>query len=119
MTPAKKTAFFYLLATAMNTASATLGQYSALAESSCLETAKSKELECGPMPSVMAALPNIGGVAPSVQRRKIWLTPTTKLPCSNAAKTGNPLKFAVVPQCQPLAGRIHHIIRKCGGDIAV
>jgi len=24
---------------------------------------------------------------------KVWLTPTTKLPCSNAAKTRNPLKL--------------------------
>jgi len=45
----------------------------------------------------MVALPNIGGVAPSVQRRKVWLTPTTRVPCSNAAKTRNPLKFAGVP----------------------
>jgi len=45
-------------------------------------------LECGPIPNVMAALPNIGGVLCScVQRRKVWLTPTTKVPCSNAAKT--------------------------------
>ena len=49
------------------------------------------------MPNVMAALPNIGG-ALSVQRRKVWLTPTTRVPCSNAAKTRNPLKFAGVPQ---------------------
>jgi len=28
----------------------------------------------------------------------VWLTPTTKVPCSNAAKTRNPLKFAGVPQ---------------------
>ena len=34
----------------------------------------------------------------SVQRRKVWLTPTTTVPCSNAAKTRNPLKFAGVPQ---------------------
>jgi len=34
------------------------------------------KLECGPMPNVMAALPNIGGA--SVQRRKVWLTPTTR-----------------------------------------
>jgi len=27
-----------------------------------------------------------------------WLTPTTGLTCSNAAKTRNPLKFAGVPQ---------------------
>ena len=47
------------------------------------------------MPNVMAALPNIGS---SVQRRKVWLTPTTRVPCSNAAKSRNPLKFAGVPQ---------------------
>ena len=34
----------------------------------------------------------------SVQRRKVWLTPTTRMPCSNAAKTPNPLKLAGVPQ---------------------
>ena len=33
-----------------------------------------------------------------VQRRKVSLTPTTGVPCSNAAKTRNPLKFAGVPQ---------------------
>ena len=37
-------------------------------------------------------------VAPSVQRRKVWLTPNTGLPCSNAAKTRNPLKLAGMPQ---------------------
>ena len=37
-------------------------------------------------------------MAPSVQRRKVWLTPTTRVLCSNAAKTRNPLKFAGVPQ---------------------
>jgi len=56
------------------------------------------ELECGPMPNVMVALPNIGGALSSVQRRKVWLTPTTRVPCSNAAKTRKPLKFAGVPQ---------------------
>jgi len=49
-----------------------------------------------PMPNVMAALPNIGGAL--VQRRKVWLTPTTTVPCSNAAKTRNPLKLDGVPQ---------------------
>jgi len=48
------------------------------------------------MPNVMAALPNI--VVPSVQRRKVWMTPTTTVPCSNAAKTRNPLKLPRVPQ---------------------
>jgi len=33
-------------------------------------------------------------VAPSVQRRKVWLMPTTGVPCSYAAKTQNPLKLA-------------------------
>jgi len=46
------------------------------------------------MPNVMAALLNIG--APSVQRRKVWLTPTTRVPCSNDAR--RELKFAGVPQ---------------------
>jgi len=36
---------------------------------------QTNELKCGPMPNVMVALPNIGGA--SVQRRKVWLTPTT------------------------------------------
>jgi len=27
----------------------------------------------------------------------VWLTPTSIVPCSNAAKTRNPLKFAEVP----------------------
>jgi len=48
------------------------------------------------MPNMMAALPNIGGAL--VQCRKVWLTPTTTVPCSNAAKTRNLLKFAGVPQ---------------------
>jgi len=48
------------------------------------------------MPNVMVALPNIGGA--SVQRRKVWLTPTTRVPCSNATKTRKPLKFAGVSQ---------------------
>ena len=49
------------------------------------------KLECGPMPNVMAALPNIGGalygssVIPFlVPCRKVWLTPATGVPCSNA-----------------------------------
>jgi len=40
------------------------------------------------MPNVMAALPNIGGALCSSQRRKVWLTPTTPVPCSNAANIG-------------------------------
>jgi len=37
-------------------------------------------------------------VAPSVQRRKVWLTPTAIVPCCSAAKTRNPLKFALCPK---------------------
>ena len=44
------------------------------------------------MPNVMVALSNIG------QRRQVWLTPTTRVPCGNAAKTRNQLKFTGVPQ---------------------
>jgi len=70
------------------------------------------------MPNVMAALPNTGG-AP-VQRRKVSLTPTTRVPCSNAAKTRNPLKLAGVPQTnETICAEVHHIVRTCGGDIAV
>ena len=54
------------------------------------------KLECGPMPNVMAALPNIGGAL--FQRRKVWLTSTTRVACSNAAKMRKPLKFAGVSQ---------------------
>ena len=48
------------------------------------------------MLNVMAALPNTGGALCSTP--KVWLTPNTGVPCSNAAKTRNPLKFAGVPQ---------------------
>jgi len=41
-------------------------------------------------------------VAPSVQRRKVWLTLNTGVPCSNAAKTRNPLKLTGVPQTNAL-----------------
>jgi len=46
---------------------------------------------------------------PAVQRRKVWLTPTSRVPCSNAAKTRKPSKLPGVPQItnrsQPLVGR--------------
>jgi len=38
--------------------------------------AKQNKLECGPMPNLMVALPNIGGAFCST--RKVWLTPTTR-----------------------------------------
>jgi len=48
------------------------------------------------MPNVMAALPNIGGALCSTPQRLADARYT--VPCSNAAKTRNPLKFAGVPQ---------------------
>ena len=48
-------------------------------------------------------------VTRSVQCRKHWLASTTRVPCSNAAKTRNPLKFAGCPKVanrsQPLVCR--------------
>jgi len=41
-----------------------------------IQSKKNDKLEGGAMPNVMAALPNVAG-ALSVQRRKVWLTPTT------------------------------------------
>ena len=44
------------------------------------------------------------GGRPAEYRRRplfnaaVWLTPTTRVPCSNAAKTRNPLKLPGVPQ---------------------
>jgi len=48
------------------------------------------------MPNVMAALQNIGGALCSMPQS--LLMPTTRVPCSNAAKMRNPLKFTGVPQ---------------------
>ena len=54
------------------------------------------QLEYGLMPNVMAALPNRGGALRSVTQS--LADATTGVPCSNAAKTRNPLKCAGVPQ---------------------
>jgi len=51
------------------------------------------------MPNVMAALSNTGGALSSMpQSLADAVSPTTTVPCSNAAKTWNPLKLAGVPQ---------------------
>ena len=55
------------------------------------------KLECGPMPNVIVALPNIDGAVCSTPQSLTdahYLTVT----CSNAAKTRKPLKLAGVPQ---------------------
>ena len=36
----------------------------------------------------------------------VWLTPTTRVPCSNDAKTRNTLKFAGVPQTPELISAV-------------
>jgi len=57
-------------------------------------------------------------VAPSVQRSKVWLTLTTWLLCSNAAKTRKPLKLAgsskLQDRSQPLVGESSPY---CGGHL--
>ena len=50
----------------------------------------------GPMPNVMAALMNIGGALCSMPQS--LADAHYKMPCSNAAKTQNALKFVGVPQ---------------------
>jgi len=53
----------------------------------------------------------------------VWLTPTTRVPCSNAAKTRNPLKFAglskLPDRSQPLVSRSSPYCEDVWGDIAV
>jgi len=48
------------------------------------------------MPNVMVALPNIGGALCSTPQS--LADAHYKIPCSNAAKTQNPLIFAGTPQ---------------------
>jgi len=54
-----------------------------------------KNYKCGPIPNVIAALPNIGGILCKslvipffVPCRKLWLMPTARVPCSNADNKG-------------------------------
>ena len=49
------------------------------------------------MPNVMAALPNIGGALCSTPQ-SLPDAHYTRVPCSSAAKTRNPLELAGVPQ---------------------
>jgi len=62
------------------------------------------KLECRPMPKVMAALPNIGGAVCSTP--KVLLTPTTRVLCSNAAKTRNPLTLAGMLQTNEMISAV-------------
>jgi len=55
----------------------------------------------------------------------VSLTPTTRVPCSNAVKTRNLFKLAGVPQTNETIlaasrpNEVHHIVRTRGGDTAV
>jgi len=64
------------------------------------------ELECGPMPNVMAAQPNISGalyensVIPFlVPRHKVWLTAAARVSCSSAANIGERKTWAQSEFC--------------------
>ena len=55
---------------------------------------------------------------------KVWLASVERRRCSNEAKTQKPLKLAGVPQTNETISassmaEVHHIVRTCGGDIAV
>ena len=60
------------------------------------EERKKEELLCGPMLNLMVALPNIGGALCSTPQS--LADAHYQMPCSNAAKTQNPLKYVGVPQ---------------------
>ena len=54
----------------------------------------------------------------------VWLTPTARVPCSNDAKTRNPLTFCWGAPNSPTDlsrywTEVHHIMKTCGGGIAV
>jgi len=74
------------------------------------------------MPNVMVALPNISGALCSTLQS--LADAHYSMPCSNAAKTPNQLKFGGVPQTgQPISAasrpaEVHHIVGTCGGHIA-
>ena len=78
-------------------------------------------LECGPMPNVMAALPNIAGAVCSTPQSLAGAHSSNAV---NEDKTRNPLKFAWVPQTTepisaPSGPKFTIIVKTCGGDIAV
>ena len=71
------------------------------------------------MSNVMVALPNIRGALCSAPQS--LADAHYYMPCSNAAKTRNPLKFVGVPQTIETisaASGLKYIVRTCGGDIA-
>jgi len=70
---------------------------------------------------------NIGGALPSAADGqtscKVWLISVERRHYSNEAKTQTLFKFAGVPKLlnrsRPLVGHVRHIVRACGGHIAI
>ena len=57
-------------------------------------------------------------MAAYVQRHKVWLMPTIRVPCSNAAKTRNPLKLPGVPQTnERISAASGRSSPYCGGHV--
>jgi len=57
------------------------------------------------MPNVMGALPNIGGALCSTLQ-SLADAHYTRVPCSNAAEMGKPLKLEGVPQTRQLISAV-------------
>jgi len=79
----------------------------------------------GPMPNVMAALPNIGGalcescvISFLVPRRKVWLTPTAGVPCSNTANVGERKTWTESELCTGQNSVRSNSLRKCIYNVA-
>jgi len=73
------------------------------------------------MTNVMAALPNIGGVALSVQGRKVWLTPTRRraVTLPRRETRGNLHECLKLPdRSHPLVGQSSPYYGACGAHIA-
>ena len=78
-------------------------------------------LECGPMPNVMVALPNISGALcwtpQSLGWRPLLQCGAVTLPrCETSWNLQGCPKLT--KRSQPLVGQVHHIVRTCRGDIA-
>jgi len=72
------------------------------------------------MPNMTVTLLNIDGALYSMPQS--LADAQYYMPCSNAAKTRNQLKFGVVPQTNETisaaSGQVHHIVGTSGGHIA-
>jgi len=80
------------------------------------------KLECGPMPNLMAALPNIGGALCSTPQ-SLDDAHYCRVPCITLPRRETRWNLLGCPKLanrsQPLVVQIHHIVRTYGGDITV